>query len=343
MIWQRIRNYILTTGVVVILSWSGYAKGIIIGNDSIVQSVFQNYSPDQIKEFARGILSGYDEVILHLGRKYPFNTGGFYSSPKSKENLALFCKSINNKGGKVYLWFLDSYGSKGFSGIYSGYREIIDDLKSNLSELHVVYHGVVIDMEWINRPVGNNNKHYLEILQYLKESFPNKKRYAFVSLTDDKEENKRRGFDENEMLKYLDNLIPMLYLADGGFRTEYGFVHPLLKDWRISQLKKYFKEHQYKPAYSMEKSLLVKRWGRVIYLPHLYYQNPELIQSLDRKRSQKNFYYSVARYKLNRELFVRAQNKKYKYRKGKSLFLLEPEKNLFTGYYFIWEYLYAFN
>lgn len=192
-------------------------EGIIIANNNRIIEIFRSPTKEKINTLIDD-LDHYEKVILHLGSKYVFEKGSAFYYRTSQENLKYFCEKLSQKNIEVYLWFLDSFGNKGFTDIYNNYKEIIDNNYNHIIQLDLKYEGIVIDLEWINLDTDiDNSTKYLEIIKYLDEKFINKKFYAFASIIDNKAENIKRGYSESELLKHLDNIIPMLYIKDGGF------------------------------------------------------------------------------------------------------------------------------
>ena len=201
---------IIISNILIINSGIAEAKGVILADDQKVLEIFRDYDQNQILELAREI-SEYDKVILHLGARKVFTLGHPFFYSTSQKNLQTFSRQLEKQNQKFYLWFLDSFGSEMFLDIYDNHQEIIDDNYSKLKELDLNYDGIVIDLEWINHGQKDNSSHnqdkYLEVLKYLRNKFEFKELYAFMSIVDDPHENLERGYDVDEILKYLDNII----------------------------------------------------------------------------------------------------------------------------------------
>ena len=118
-----------------------------------------------------------------------------------------------------------------------------------------------MDLEWINLPSGDNAGSYLSVLRYLRHSLGEKKLLVFASVIDNPGENLRRGYDEEQILKIADNVIPMLYPVDGGFKMTEDRPVPLLNDARITSLRRYYWKSGYRAAVSLEGAIILERGG----------------------------------------------------------------------------------
>ena len=179
-----ITRYLIYCTVLVLfflLSTSAFSRGIIIGFDSSVVSIFKHKNAEEIKLLAEDVSTKYDKVIIHLGRKYPF-TKSYFSDSTSRTNLKNFCELLSLRNIKVYMWILDSYGSENFDKLYIEHENIIDDATERLNDYKISYNGIVVDMEWINYPEGKNNDNYINILKYLRKKLGNKELLAFTPI-----------------------------------------------------------------------------------------------------------------------------------------------------------------
>ncbi|UTW63863.1 hypothetical protein KFE98_06920 [bacterium SCSIO 12741] len=315
-------------------------QGIILGNDSLVQVTFQNNTQEQVVDMAEAISQKYNRVVLHLGRKYPFGRGGFFQSSQSQENLKAFCMALNRREVEVHLWYMDSYGKDGFKALYEDHEGITNNLVEELMRLEVPYQGLVLDMEWINRSGGNNNKKYLEILAYVKKKAKGKQVHAFASIIDVPDHNKKRGYDEAKISKVIDGIWPMLYPADGGFHKKMGNIQPWVRDIRIDSMRTYFDSRSYQVVISAEPVLLKKRLFGVTHLASPT-QSASLFSHLKKKRVKKYKYYTITKYKAVSDFSVANRKGEKKQVKSKQkLFYFQIKPELVQANDLIWEYTY---
>jgi len=282
-----------------------FAEGIIIANNYEIINIFREHNKLKVDKLIEEIDS-YDKVILHLGAKYVFEKGSAFYYRTSQENLKYFCDRLYNENIEVYLWFLDSFGYDGFIDIYNNYKEIIDNNYSHINQLDLKYEGIVIDLEWINlstdSDIDNSNK-YLQIIEYLDKKFKNKKLYAFASIIDNKAENIKRGYPESLLLKHLDNIIPMLYIKDGGFYLKNNELNFLLNETRIENLKLYYKENNYIPAVSIEDGIILEKNNNLYFIKTIntfsYKNKMKLIYK------KEKYYYEIKGYKATENFSIR--------------------------------------
>ena len=246
-------------------SLKGYSKGIILADN---QELIKIFRPDdqQLVDKLLADLVDYDQVILHLGAKDVFKRGNAFFYRTSQNNFRYFARRLKERDQDLYLWFLDSFGGPSFLDIYREYQQIIDANYKGLKDLNLPYQGIVIDLEWINLNSKDNSKRYLELIDYLNEKFSDKDIYAFTSLVDDSEENKRRGYHEEKLKLSLDNLIMMLYIGDGGYYLEDGKLKLYLTANRVDDLRKYYQQQDYGITVAVVGRIILERNGNLYFI-----------------------------------------------------------------------------
>lgn len=323
------------------LSYHLFSYGIIIGNDTLVQQIFQTYNSEQIADLANDLSYKYNKVVLHVGRKFPFAKGNFFESAKSKENLIVFADYLRKRDVPFYIWFLDSYGSKGFKEMYDSYVENVDNLIYNLKNLKVKYNGFVVDMEWINKPYGNNAEKFEEILKYIKSKAPKKELYTFISIIDNPDHNLERGYNEAKILSIVDGIWPMLYPLDGGFYLDYGKIKLRVKDNRINDMRNYFDSCQYDIVFSIEEALLQKKWLRINVVKSLNKYHP-VFDSLKMVHKDDYHYYSISKFKAKNDFFIETNSgEKLFVKRNKKLYFYQIKPHAVRPNDLIWEFLYV--
>lgn len=319
---------------------SSYCKGLIIGADKAVNEIFHNKKAKEILSFADSISQGYDKVIIHLGRKYPFEKG-LFSTDSSRRNLRLFNEKLRQNGTKIYLWFLDSYGSNSFKILYKEHQAIIHDVIFKLYAYSIYYDGLVIDMEWINHPRGRNNNKYINILNYLREKAGNKEIYVFASLIDDDKTNWKRGYDIKKIKNYANNIISMLYVADSKFCTDGFKVSPCLNDRRIDALKDYFKKNNLQVATSLASGFVYNIHNQYKFIKTITNKDSLLFENLEKKDIKESKYYFTLKYKVNNPMQINENDKKpVKLKKGDTLYYFKIKREITGINDYIWEYYY---
>lgn len=83
-----------------------------------------------------------------------------------------------------------------------------------------------------------------------------------MSIIDNKSENINRGYNEKEILKYVDNIISMLYIKDGGFYLQEGELKLSLTTNRIEDLRDYYDDNNYRVAVSLEGGIILEKKER---------------------------------------------------------------------------------
>lgn len=332
---------ILITISVLIQVKTATAKGIIIADDQQILELFRDSDYDQIIELARE-LKEYDRVILHLGAQKVFSRGHPFFYRTSRDNLKIFAAELQKQNQDFYLWFLDSFGSEMFLDIYDQHQQIIDANYNQLQNLDLNYQGIVIDLEWINLGLETNSidnqAKYLEVLEYLRNKFKNKELYAFMSIVDDEQENLRRGYNQEEILKYLDNIIVMLYLKDAGFYTADNELNLILKDSRIKNLRDYYQTKSYQTAVSLEGGIFLERNENLYFIKTTdnfdYAGQSQLLYSKDKE------YYLISGYKPKTEISLkRNDGQLIKINKEDRLHFLKIKADtLLNQGDYIWEY-----
>lgn len=313
------------------------SKGIILAEDQVILETFRSRDQQAIKNLARSLYE-YEEVILHLGNKKVFTRGHPFFYKTSIENLKLFADQLDKQEQEFYIWFLDSFGSESFLEIYKDYQEIIDANLDKLNEINLDYDGIVIDLEWINLSSGNNSEKYLEILKYLSEETANKKLFVFMSIIDNKSENISRGYKEKEILKYVDNIISMLYIKDAGFYLKEGELKLSLSTDRIEDLRDYYNDNNYRIAVSLEGGIILEKEEKLYFVKstnEFPYKDKAFKIYTDEKK-----YYEIEGY-LPKERFyiVRNDGRRIEITEDNKLhFLKIKDHNILKENDFIWEY-----
>ncbi len=312
-------------------------QGIIIADNDKIIDIFKNHQSEATMNLVNN-LNEYDRIILHLGAKYVFKRGSAFFYRTSKENLQLFCNQLKTQNKKVYLWFLDSFSGNGFAHIYKEYKEIIDDNYNQIEKLNLNYDGIVIDLEWINLHSKDNSDEYLEILAYLRDKFKNKEIYSFISIIDNKQENLKRGYNEEKILYYVDNIIPMLYIKDGGFYLQEDRLNLYLNTRRIEDLREYYQQNNYEVTISLQGGIILERNNSLYFIQTN--NQFKYTDHIKKDYTQKKKYYTITSYtpkesfELLRDdglLEVITQNDR--------LYFLEINKNnLARKEDYIWEY-----
>lgn len=317
------------------------AKGIIIADDQKIIDIFRADDQSEVLKLAESIKE-YDKVILHLGAQKVFSRGHPFFYRTSRENLKIFAEEVQNQNQDFYLWFLDSFGSEMFLNIYEQHQQIIDANYKQLQELNLNYQGIVIDLEWINHSSEadsvNNQAKYLEVLEYLRDKFEDKKLYAFMSIVDDQQENLRRGYNEEEILESLDNIIVMLYLKDSGFYYADGELNMILKEARIKNLRDYYQSKNYQTAVSLEGGIFLERDENLYFVKTA--NNFDFADQNQLLYSKEKEYYRISGYKPKTKFnFKRNDGQLIEINKDDRLHFLEIKAdNLLEQEDYIWEY-----
>ncbi|BDU51252.1 hypothetical protein [Haliovirga abyssi] len=317
-------------------------EGIIVGNDDKILKTFRDGKKEDIIKLADDMSRKYSSVILHLGSRYVFKKGSFFYYKTSRENLQIFSNHLKKNNIKLYLWFFDSYGEEKFNEIYEKYKSIFNENIDALKKLDIEYSGLVVDFERINGASNKfkkrNNEKLIEILKYVRGNLKNKKLYIFASIVDSKIENKNRGYSEDEILKYVDNIIPMLYIKDEGFVIKKGLVYPVMRDERVNQLIKYYKSKKYKIAVSWENGIIIKKGDNLYFIKTAYrdniiFKNLKEIMKVDFEKYRIYYYQAKNNFDIKRNDLVVE-----KISKGNVLYFIELKENIKQDTDFIWEY-----
>ncbi|MBM7555674.1 hypothetical protein [Halanaerobacter jeridensis] len=313
------------------------SQGIIIADHKKLINIFRDYEPQATRELIKN-LQDYEQVILHLGAKRVFIRGNAFFYRTSQDNLKLLAEQLQANEQQLYLWFLDSFGGASFLEIYEDYQTIIDANYEVLQELNLDYEGLVIDLEWINLGTEANNQKYLEILSYLDKKFADKELYAFASIIDNPTENKRRGYNETEMLKYLDNIITMLYPGDGGYYLKNGQLHLNLATHRIEDLREYYRQRNYQVAVSLAGRIILERNNNLYFIKSAtefnYSDKTKLLYSKTNKYYDINAYVPQMKFSLQRNDGVTEEIKK----SDRLHFINFHQDKLLQEEDYIWEY-----
>lgn len=332
---------IIIFNLLVRLPAAAEAKGIIIADDQEILEIFRDYEQGQIIELAREI-SKYDKVILHLGAKKVFSRGHPFFYRSSQKNLIAFAEQLHNQNQDFYLWFLDSFGSEMFLDIYDNHQEIIEANQEQLEELDFKYDGIIIDLEWINLGLeadsGDNQNKYLEILETLNNKFPDKELYAFMSIVNDQAENIRRGYNEEKIIEYLENIIVMLYVKDAGFYLANNELNMSLRERRIDALRNYYQENNYQTAVSLEGGIFLERNEELYFIKTTnQFDYTDQSQLLYRK---ENKYYIISVYNPRTDIKLRRNDcQLVEFKENDRLhFLKIKAENILRETDYIWEY-----
>jgi len=314
-----------------------HSKGIIIAEDQRVLETFRSRNQNVIKNLAESV-SEYDEVILHLGNKKVFTRGHPFFYKTSIENLEYFANQLDKQDQKLYIWFLDSFGSESFLEIYEDYQEIIKTNLKTINEIDLDYDGIVIDLEWINLGSGNNSKKYLEVLEYLSKEIGSKKLFAFMSIIDNESENINRGYNEKEILKYVDNIIAMLYIKDGGFYLKDSKLKFPISSNRIEDLRKYYNANNYRVAVSLEGGIILEREERLYFIKstNKFAYNDKVVKLYTDEKE----YYRVTGFVPQESFYIKRNDgiKAKIIEEDRIHFLYVKDNNLLKEKDFIWEY-----
>lgn len=299
---MKIRILFLIIILLITFNITTSAKGIILANNEKIIEIFRSHTKEKIENLINDI-DHYEKVIIHLGSKYVFERGSAFFYKTSQENLIYFCDKLSEKNIKVYLWFLDSFGSKNFTTLYEDYKNIIDNNYKNINQLNLKYDGIIIDLEWINLNSNfENNEKYIEIIKYLSNKFVNKEIYSFASIIDNEKENIRRGYDERNILNYLDNIIPMLYVKDGGYFIEDNQLNFYFNKNRIENLKKYYHDNNYIPAVSIEDGIILERNSHLYFIKTTNNFNYE--DNVKEIYKKEKYYFKITGFKPINEFII---------------------------------------
>jgi hypothetical protein len=318
-----------------------FSRGIIIGDDLFILRTFRDSSPEKIEELALNISKDYDAVVLHLGSRYPFERGSFFFYRRSKENLYLFSKYLNDLNVKFYLWIFDSFGGEQFLNLYEDRHNLIKENLEILESLNIIYDGIIIDLEWINLD-GNffNNKKYIEFLQMLREQMPQDKELkAFASLIDSDLENIKRGYDIFSLFEIVDSLIPMLYIIDGDFYKRNDSFMPYLNDNRVNSILKYYSQYsKISLAISQNRGIIIERDNFFYFIKTV--NNIEFLpESFLNFRKDVNYYYDIYYYRvLEDTIIIKNDESEETIYKDEIVYYYAPKNTLTNHADYFWEY-----
>lgn len=317
------------------------ARGIIIADGDEIKKLFRDSSRQEIADFGRDLMSDYDRVILHLGRSGSFSRGGLFFYRTSKRNLESFSQIIKDSGGELYLWMLDSFGADAFLEIYAEYKAIVDENLRFLADLNILFDGVVIDLEWINLPKGDNGQRLIEILQYIRSGIPDKRVMTFAPLIDNAEENRKRGYDELRLAEMGGIPIPMLYLVDAGFYLENDRLVSYFRQPRFSQVRDYYEEKGYPVAVSVVGGIVIVRKGKPYFIRSMagtgapFFKYLQFIEKTDFGSS------TVQSFRAERDFtLARDDRTNQEIRKNEMVYLVEFNSEMLKQDDFIWRYFF---
>ncbi|MGM0369924.1 MAG: hypothetical protein ACQEP9_05870 [Bacillota bacterium] len=334
-------SLLLIIFILVVVSYLGasnaYSKTMILADNQQLINIFRRDNQQLVDQLVED-LSGYDQVVLHLGAKQVFRRGNAFFYKTSKTNLINFAEQLEQRDQDLYLWFLDSFGAEGFSEIYQNHQEIIDDNFAELERLDLNYKGIVIDLEWINFNDADNSEKYIEIVDYLKNKFSDKEIYAFVSLVDNQVENKKRGYYEEKLLKRVNNLIPMLYIGDGGYYLEDGELQLYLNANRVEELRNYYQKQDYEVAVAVVGRIILERNSNLYFIKSAKQFNYNQRVQLDYQREDK--YVTVSGYSPKEEFAIERNDGEVEEIKedDRLHFIQIKEDKLVQTDDYIWEY-----
>lgn len=319
-----------------LISSSNY---IIMADDLSMLRLFRD-DREQVINIAEEIGEKYDGLIFHLGSTVIFDRGGMFYYRTSQENLKEFINIINKKNKKVYFWFLDSFGSDAFIEIYNEYEEVMEKLFPKLEEFQ--YDAIVIDLEWINyNEIGlvlDNSKKFKEIILNIETKFK-KKVFAFASVVDDEEENKKRGYGKIDYSK----LLPMFYIKDAGFyEGTLGEPVAVYSEERIENLRAYYKENFEKIVVSMESGIILKRGNSFHFVRNFRKFDKDLDNIFENLKKTNEFnhkYYIIKEMKAMQDFYFEKNDESFeKINKDEKLYIFETKENFLLEGDIIWEY-----
>jgi len=314
------------------------AKGIILGQEYVISYVFDSLDQKRIIDLAFYLADNYDKVIVHLGKRYPFDKGSMFGTSKSQENLKTFCDFLMIRNIPVYLWLLNSYGSKSFEKIFQEHQEVIDDALLFVRKNDIKHAGWVIDLEWINDPDGDNGDKYIKLLQYFKSRIGSEKKlFAFISLVTTREFNIKRGYYEDLILKYAD-IIPMLYMADGGFHLNNFRIVPNIRDSRVESLRTYYDSCGYTTAVSMAQGFILKLPGKADFIATINNEDHKVFSGLSLIHIDHHKYYHIRTYKVLENTKISADDGSTVWlKKRRKIHYFEINETILKETDFIWD------
>ena len=335
---SRLKKVFILFIFVLAISFQLKATGIIIADEEKQTRLF-NSTEEVVLRFADTIISHYDSVVIHLGRRYVFRRGNIFTTERSRENLAMFSTYLQAHNVKIYYWFFDSFGGDRFDNIYKEYKEMIDENMKEIDRIFPTYDGIFVDLEWINRKGYNNNNHFIQIIKYLREKIDKKEIYFFASLLDNEKSNRNRGYDMIELKKYNALPVTMLYINDGGYYLDRKNVYPELDDDRIKKLSNYYRKKDYKVAVSLTDCWLIKKGKEVVSVTLSDEDVRDIESNLFLVKQIPYKYFTMKYYLTKKELNVTiSKSEKYSLGKNQPVYFSEINRDIVKHYNFVWEY-----
>ncbi len=312
------------------------ATGIILADEARQKALF-NQSADSVLAFADSLSVRYNRVIIHLGQRFVFERGNIFSSPQSKRNLQLFCNRIRQNKGEVILWFLDSFGSEKFKEVHKIHKELIQSNMDSIRALEIPYNGIAVDLEWINLPRGNNNSAFAELIKTLRETIGNDKKLCyFATLTNNDNENIKRGYHTELLTQYAATPLAMLYVVENGFTVKKGRLTPVMSENRAKTLLNHYQKQKWEICYSMHRT-----W----YVSHRRKAEEVSLTDMDRNRlvfrknEEIDQFLSASYHSFPEKTEVKSKkDKTVKIKHKDHIIRVEAKKPDIKSDYFIWEY-----
>ena len=339
MLFKFIFSTIILVGVLLSLHLPTIAHGIVIADEK-KQTEFFNTDSCEIMKFAEEITSKYDRVILHLGRSYVFRNGNIYTSEMSRKNLKLFAEILQSKGVPLILWFFDSFGNESFGKLYAEYTEICNENVQTLDSLKIPFHGIAVDMEWVNLNNGNNNVKLEEIIRYLRNKLEkDKKLYFFASLHESDEENYSRGYTRELLAGSIATPIAMLYPLSSGFYLEDIKLTPFMSDYRINTLISHYRKVNWEVTVAMGDKWICQKKHKNSELEILTESPVFTSKQLRTNFTTKQEFWTQRGYTVLKSFRVKMEEgKKARIRRGDMIYHLIINQSLAGAGNYIWEY-----
>jgi len=316
-----------------------FAQGIIIGSGENIRTKFRDSTDTQITDFALDLAKSYNKVILHLGQAHSFERGGLFFYKTSKRNLVTFSKVLKERQVNLELWMMDSFGAAAFEKIHTLHQTIILGNLEFLNNLGVDYESIIVDLEWINLPKGDNGVKFQNILMLLKEKTVNKTIKAFVPLVDDEAENRARGYDQDALQNMGIELIPMLYIIDGGFYEKNNTLLPYLDDKRVRQLKRYYSQKGYVAAISLESGFIIKKEGKHFFVKTVQHDKHSVFENLEVTNNIDSQYFQMIGLKANRPFQLEKNDlTPEQIRKNQEIFWIKIKPTIIDEDSYVWRY-----
>ncbi|MBU2511673.1 hypothetical protein KJ966_10040 [bacterium] len=315
------------------------AQGIILAEGEKIKRLFRDSSESEIVAFAHSFSPKYSKLILHLGKTVAFQRGGLFFFKTSRANLLAFSKALSDRQISLDLWMMDSFGADDFISIYEKHQSILSANLAELDSLGISYDGIVVDLEWINHPEGQHGEKLQEILDFLRQKAPAKRIKAFAPLIDNDEENRARGYDTEALKRKGIELIPMLYILDGGFFKQGDFPVPYLNDNRVNQLKQYYRQNGFDVAVSLESGLLLEKRGMIYFVKTVHDARHPVFNRLAARGSKQYTYLQLDRLEALEPFdLIKNDTTREPIQKGQILYWIRINPSIAEKSNFIWHY-----